>query len=127
MKKPLCKHSSKGFTLLEVMVALVVFSLSAIALAAQIEASNQLRYNMIEREQALWLAQSELSYLEKFEKARAELPRRKDVNFAGREWLISSEREHQASHGVSKLLVKVFAGANSDAPVFTMERHVREK
>ncbi|MBB6521867.1 type IV pilus modification PilV family protein [Pseudoteredinibacter isoporae] len=127
MKKPKCKISSKGFTLLEVMVALAVFSLSAIALTVQLEASNQLRYNIIEREQALWLAQTELSYLSQSEKARSELPERKDLIFGGRDWMISNEREVHTSHGVSKLVVKVFVSGKEEKPVFTMERYVREK
>ncbi|GAA6152187.1 hypothetical protein NBRC116587_16060 [Pseudoteredinibacter isoporae] len=113
--------------MLEVMVALAVFSLSAIALTVQLETSNHLRFSIIEREQALWLAQAELSYLSQSEKARSKLPQRKDLIFGGRDWLISSEREAQKTYGVSRLVVSIFLVGSEDKPVFTMERYVRDK
>lgn len=127
MIKRLCKVYIRGFTLLEVMIALVIFSLSAIAFTVQLGASNQLRYSIMEREQALWLAKTELSYLARFEQARAELPRDKDFNIGGRDWLVASEKKDYNSYGVSKLTVRVFIARGDDKPIFTMARYVRSK
>lgn len=126
MKRPKYKMYFKGFTLLEVMIALAVFSLSAIALTVQLGASNQLRFNIIEREQALWLAKAELSYLSQSAQARSELPQQKDVVFGGRDWLVSNEKEALSTYGVSKLVVRVFIQGSEEKAVFTLERYVRE-
>ena len=52
-----------GFTLIEILVALVVFSLCSVILISQSSSTLANRYVLIEKEMALWLAKNNLAEL----------------------------------------------------------------
>lgn len=89
MKASRPEHS--GFTLLEVMVALAIFATLSLALlsAAQHVAVNSA--SLTERSLALWLADNRLNELRAHMRPAAIGHDDERLDFAGRQWQLSSE------------------------------------
>lgn len=57
------RSRESGFTLIEILVALIVFSLCSVILISQSSSTLTNRYVLIEKEMALWLAKNNLAEL----------------------------------------------------------------
>lgn len=84
------KHRQRGFTLLEVMVALAVFAVAAIALLLQSnQGVNQTLY-LEEKSYALWIAENQLDQLRLNKQWPALGKRPSSVTQFNRNWSVST-------------------------------------
>lgn len=126
-----CHPEAAGFTLLEVLVALVVLAVALVALtrtaSQQTEAFDTLR----ERSLAGWVAANVLAET----RLQATLPAvgRTDGSerFAGRQWTWRLDTQETPSPGIRRLHVAVYAaGADPDRgadPAWTMDGFVSDQ
>lgn len=117
---------AKGFTLLEVMIALAIFAVCAVTFTKQLSRSSNLRYSLIEKEQALWLAKNELASLAiKGEKISEQLGQ-KTIEYASRSWLLKTA-SIDSVEGLSGVEVLVANEQLPDAVIVRLKRHYRER
>lgn len=77
---------NRGFTLLEVMVALVVFSLAALTAMQVVSVTLRGQQILEERMWAGWVADNQMALLFLISPAERALPRQGEADMAGRTW-----------------------------------------
>lgn len=106
----------RGFTLLEVLIALVVLSLALTALVHAASVSTRDFGDLRERSYAGWIAANVLTELRL--KERAPAPGRRDgqQRYAGREWFWRVEIEGTQEPRIRRVEVHVYADAARSDP-----------
>lgn len=110
------KQSVKGFTLLEVMVALVFFSLIGMVLQ-QVTASTVNQYLAVRHKMfSSWLAENKLTELQLSKSLVPAKEYKEDVEFANEEWQIVSTVKKTENPDINKVDVEVFhiEGSSND-------------
>lgn len=112
-------NEQRGMTLLEVMVALVIFSTAAIALMNSVSLNVRYTYNLGENLQAGWVAENQLaeSLLEKspFPDALQE----GTESMGGREWRWRKQRVNGDEQGMLDQ-IEVYSVDDDSQPVITL-------
>ena len=106
---------ARGFTLLEVLVAMGIF---AVVAASVLTASSRSLVNAARLEDktlAMWVADNRLSEMQLQEPVPGEGVEQGEVEFAGRSWGWRSEVTATSEPGMRRVEVRV-AGAGSGAP-----------
>lgn len=104
---------ARGFTLLEVLVALAVLALSAAAVMRQAEQSVRQQQTLELKSYALWLADDQLAALA-INSPWPPLGRmQRDVSFSGRDWRITTEVQATPDPDLRRVNIGV---ALADAP-----------
>ena len=97
----------EGFTLLEVMIALAVFSIAAVGFSKVLSQNIQGMSRLEEKTIAHWVGKNELVQM----RATAELPvlttTNKKVEMAGREWLVTRKVIKASLAGFQRVDVEV--------------------
>lgn len=108
---------TRGFTLLEVLIALVVLGVSLAALIHAASVSTRDFAGMRERTLAGWIAANVLT--ETRLKSNNPAPGRSDgrLRYAGRDWAWTLDVEPTTEEGISRLDVQVYADAERTDPV----------
>tara|TARA_R110002049_G_scaffold135134_1_gene294619 strand:- start:432 stop:848 length:417 start_codon:yes stop_codon:yes gene_type:complete len=104
------KHvsKSKGFTLLEVLVALVFFSLIGMVLQ-QVTASTVSQYFAVRHKMfSSWLAENKLTELQLAKSLPPAKEQKEDVEFANEEWQIISKITKTENPDINKLDVEIY-------------------
>ena len=112
---------SKGFTLVEVLVALGIFAMmSSGFLVASQKASQQL--SMLEEKTfALWLAQDRLAEIRQLQISASEATGRNQIENANRDWVVQTKIEKTPIKEMVKIIVTVSLKQESDFPVTQLE------
>jgi len=101
------KKSARGFTLLEVMIALAVFAITAIALLSQSNQGVSQSLYLEEKSYALWLAENTLTEL----RLKPEWPplgaQEDQLTQFNRDWLIQTQVSGTGEKGLRRVDVKV--------------------
>ncbi len=108
----------KGFTLIEVMIALAIVSIALAALTQSMGATVLNQSQLETRVMASWVAQDEL--VKQFALAGKSQPsaeQKKQVEQLGRDWVLAFRTESTSVPGVKKLLVTVTDGQDVSATV----------
>lgn len=88
---PICADRRAGFTLLEVMVALIIVSLGMMAVSAQLGRFAAASYEMEQKTLASWIASNKITELS-IAREWPELGTQQDeIEFANRSWLLRTE------------------------------------
>lgn len=113
----------RGFTLLEVLVALAVFALSAAAILRQTHLGSEQLLLLSEKSQALWIAEDRLAVVHGAP-AWPPLGRVQDtVELAGQEWQVITEVQATALPQLRRVEVSVGrAGGNYQQVALTTFR-----
>lgn len=115
---------ARGFTLLEVLVALAVLALSAAAVLRQSEQGVRQQLTLELKSYAMWLADDQLAAL--FSNGQwPPLGRaQRDIDFNGRDWRIITEVQTTPDPDVRKINVSVnLAEAPEDSALATFETY----
>jgi len=101
------RKSERGFTLLEVMIALAVFAITAIALLSQTSQGISQSLYLEEKSYALWLAENTLTEL----RLKPEWPplgaQEDQLSQFNRQWLIQTQVSGTGEKGLRRVDVKV--------------------
>ena len=109
--------SERGFTLLEVMVALAIFATASIALYSAVQHITRNSAGLSERTQALWIADNRLNELRAGMLARGQERQErqeKRVEFGGRQWWLLTDSEPAPDSRLLKVSVRVSPQASLD-------------
>lgn len=106
----------RGFTLLEVLIALVVLSLALTALVHAASVSTRDFGDLRERSYAGWIAANVLTELRMKERAPATGRRDGQLRYAGREWYWRLEIEGTQEPRIRRVDVHVYADAGRSDP-----------
>ena len=102
----------KGFTLIEVMVALAVFSVVSVALVGNSTSTLRQAGIIQDRTVATWLAEDELTTLRMRRRSEETFPdavtNRELVQIAGVEWDIETEIESTENDYVRRVTVRIY-------------------
>ncbi len=118
------KKSQRGFSLLEILVALAIFALVSIAAYQQVSAVTSASTRMEEKYYALWGAENGL---EQYFVGRKWPVTGEDVveyEMAGREWRVSTVISETDNQDLRKLETSVFAQDNEENAVITLVRFI---
>ena len=117
------KH--KGFTLLEVLIALVIFGISAVVILEQASRSVQQQAQLEDKTLALWLAENHLAEL----RLKPQWPntgtQEKNLSSASREWHILQTVDNTPNPLLRKVTVSV-SRENTDTPLVTLQGFIGE-
>lgn len=108
--------TSKGFTLLEVMIALSIFAICASTLIQQSGRSVRQAALLETRAQASWIAENELDRLRLSSSFPASGKKTRKLTFAKREWMIEQDISETSNADLRKALIRVSDG-DSDAAI----------
>ncbi len=107
-------HSSdvnKGFTLIEVMVALAIFAISVTALTGSFQSNINNAARLKDKTMATWVAQNKLVELKAAYNLNKSVPsttkRIDKVKFAERDWLVETSGEKTFQGALVKVLIEI--------------------
>lgn len=116
--------ATAGFTLLEILVALTIFSMSAIMLYKQIHSSVMASDRVKQKYIAMWVGENALN----LELARREVPeggdKTNDVEYLGERWRTIIKIEPADQLNLTRYECNVYLGADEQSPVITVTRFV---
>jgi len=100
---------AQGFTLLEVLIALVIFGISALVILEQSSRSIDQQFQLEEKTLALWLAENSLEST-RLEKQWPDTGTHETkINSANREWLIQQTVEGTPNPLLRKVTINVYS------------------
>ncbi|WP_444922213.1 type II secretion system minor pseudopilin GspI [Microbulbifer sp. CnH-101-G] len=123
-----CKTMNRqgGFTLVEVLIALVIFGVIAASVLRTMQSSVQRQRVMEERLAANWVAQQILSQV------RVQTPwppigeKKDEVSFAGRDWEVTAKVEATSEERLRHIIIKV-GYPDAENPTLTLDAWAAEE
>lgn len=107
---------NRGFTLLEVLIALSIFAICASTLLQQSGRSVRQATSLETRTQASWIAENEMERLRLAEEFAAVGRQEKEITFASRQWFITQDITNTSNQDLRKAVIEVRDG---DTPLAT--------
>lgn len=109
--------SQKGITLLELLVALAVFSISAIAILDTIGATSRIVSELEQKTLSHWVAGNRLSEIALKSKWPNIGVTRSEVNMADRQWYLETTVEKTARADMRRITVAVRLNKEHESPI----------
>lgn len=106
-------------TLLEVMVALVIFSTAALALMNSVSLNVRFTYGLADTLQASWVAENQLAEAQLMQSDFPEAEEEGSETQGGRSWIWRKQRVKSAEHGWMNR-IQVWAEDDESQPVITL-------
>ena len=102
------KHNNKGFTLLEVLIALIFFSLIGMILQ-QVTASTVSQYLSVRQKMfASWMAENKMAELRLSKSLPAAREHKEDLDFANEQWQLISKVKKTENPFINRVEVEVY-------------------
>lgn len=129
MKRPTFKKCSRpqnrsadtrGFTLLEVLIALSIFAICASTLIQQSGRSIRQAAYLETRTQASWIAENELERLRLSELFSPAGTQEKEIIFAKRQWFVSQEITNTTHKDLRKAVIRVREGNDPGRAIYEL-------
>ncbi|MEI9480630.1 type II secretion system minor pseudopilin GspI [Enterobacter cancerogenus] len=114
------KRTQKGMTLLEVMVALVIFSTAALALMNSVSLNVRFTQGLGETLQASWVAENQLAEAQLTRSDFPDAEQQGTETMGGRSWNWRKQRIKKAD-GVWANEVRVYAEGDESQPAITLQ------
>ncbi len=109
----------RGFTLIEILVALIIFAVVAVSVYGRSGETIRQLGHMENRTLAHWLAQNQVAQMELeqlgSDAAIATGSKSRQLFMANREWRVNTEISNTSSPLLRRVEVKVYAGESSDS------------
>ncbi len=121
-------RSSRGFTLLEVLVALVIFALVSVTCYRQIDANFRASNRIEQKYLALWLAENALEEIFIDREHQAMGDSSSEVKMASNRWTIKTRISESDIKDLRKIEVSVYPDdKDSSGSVVTLTRFIGKK
>ncbi|MDM2736929.1 type II secretion system minor pseudopilin GspI [Citrobacter sp. Ct235] len=114
------KKKQKGMTLLEVMVALVIFSTAALALMNSVTLSVRFTHGLADTLQASWVAENQLVEAQLSKSDFPDAQEHGTEMMGGRDWNWRKQRVKTADNGWANA-IRVYAEGDESQPVITLQ------
>lgn len=114
------KRTQKGMTLLEVMVALVIFSTAALALMNSVSLNVRFTQGLGETLQASWVAENQLAEAQLTRSDFPDAEQQGAETMGGRSWNWRKQRIKKAD-GVWANEIRVYAEGDESQPAITLQ------
>ena len=122
------KAKSKGFTLLEVLVALAIFAIVGAALVKNSAHAVKQTTLIQDRTVALWLAENQLSEIRSTPRVEGSFPSpgtdRIETTMAGSDWQLVVDYEATENTDMRRVTVTVFHADNNDNSLVSLSGFV---
>jgi general secretion pathway protein I len=119
--------SMRGFTLLEVMIALVIFAWVSVFCYRQIDIDFKTSARIEQKYLALWMAESTLDEIFVNRQISVTGESRTEVPVLSNRWVVISRISEGSVKKLKKIEVSVYPDdKNVDAPVLTLTRYMSE-
>jgi len=116
-KRRLIKQQQSGITLLELLVALAVFSISAISILDTISSTSRVVEHIEQKTIAHWIAGNQLTEIQ----LKSDWPNitvlRTEVDMSDRHWFLVTKVEATARADMRKITVEVRINKDSQSPL----------
>ncbi|WP_411696481.1 type II secretion system minor pseudopilin GspI [Enterobacter pasteurii] len=116
----MAKRKERGMTLLEVMVALVIFSTAALALMNSVSLNVRFTHGLGDTLQASWVAENQLAEARLSNTPFPDAMQTGTETMGGRNWTWRSQRVRTAENRFADD-VQVYAEGEEDKPVITLQ------
>lgn len=116
----MANRPQQGMTLLEVMVALAIFSTAALALMNSVSLNLRFTYGLADTLQASWVAENQLAEAQLMQSDFPESEEEGTETQGGRRWTWRKQRVKTAQHGLVDE-IRVWAEGDDGQPVMTLE------
>jgi general secretion pathway protein I len=110
----------RGMTLLEVMVALVIFSTAAMALMNSVSLNVHFTHSLGDTLEATWVAQNQLAEAALEKRAFADVAQEGREQMGGREWRWRAQRVDMGKQGFANEIA-VFAEDQPEQPIVNLQ------
>lgn len=114
------KRKEQGMTLLEVMVALVIFSTAALALMNSVSLNVRFTHGLGDMLQASWVAENQLAEAKLSNTSFPDAQQTGTEMMGGRNWTWRKQRVKTAENRFADE-VQVYAEGDEDKPVITLQ------
>ena len=114
------KRKEQGMTLLEVMVALVIFSTAALALMNSVSLNVRFTHGLADSLQASWVAENQLAEAKLSNTPFPDALQTGTEIMGGRSWIWRKQRVKSAENRFADE-VQVYAEDDEDKPVLTLQ------
>lgn len=114
------KKSIAGFTLLEVLIALTVFSVIAISVSKAVSSTAINALYLEEKTLASWLAENRLTEI-KLAGFAGQGENKDKVDFAGRKWHILQKIEKTPLPNFNKVTIKTARAETPESVIYSLE------
>ena len=114
------KRKEQGMTLLEVMVALVIFSTAALALMNSVSLNVRFTHGLGDTLQASWVAENQLAEAKLSNTSFPDAQQTGTEMMGGRNWTWRKQRVKTAENRFADE-VQVYAEGDEDKPVITLQ------
>ena len=114
------KRKEQGMTLLEVMVALVIFSTAALALMNSVSLNVRFTHGLADSLQASWVAENQLAEAKLSNTPFPDALQTGTEIMGGRSWIWRKQRVKSAENRFADE-VQVYAEDDEDKPVFSLQ------
>ncbi|WP_058911162.1 type II secretion system minor pseudopilin GspI [Entomohabitans teleogrylli] len=118
MSKPVAQQ--RGMTLLEVMVALVIFSTAALALMNSVSLNVRFTHGLAETLQASWVAENQLAEARLMKSAFPDVEQEGSETMGGQTWRWRKQRVKTAENQFADR-VAVYAESDDSQPVLSLQ------
>ncbi|HAS1784475.1 TPA: type II secretion system protein GspI [Enterobacter cloacae] len=116
----MAKRKERGMTLLEVMVALVIFSTAALALMNSVSLNVRFTHGLGDTLQASWVAENQLAEARLSNTPFPDVMQTGTETMGGRSWTWRRQRVRTAENRFADD-VQVYAEGEEDKPVITLQ------
>ncbi|MEB6379136.1 type II secretion system minor pseudopilin GspI [Leclercia adecarboxylata] len=116
----MAKVKQQGMTLLEVMVALVIFSTAALALMNSVSLNVRFTWGLADTLQASWVAENQLAEAHLMQSDFPDAEEEGSETQGGRSWTWRKARVKTAEHGLVDR-ISVWAEGNDSQPVIALD------
>lgn len=114
------KKKQKGMTLLEVMVALVIFSTAALALMNSVTLNVRFTHGLADTLQASWVAENQLVEAQLSKSDFPDAQEHGTEMMGGRDWNWRKQRVKTADNGWANA-IQVYAEGDESQPIITLQ------
>lgn len=114
------KVKQKGMTLLEVMVALVIFSTAALALMNSVSLNVRFTHGLADTLQASWVAENQLAEAQLSKSDFPDAEEQGMETMGGRSWHWRQQRVKTADNGWASA-IRVYAEDDESQPVISLQ------